>query len=170
MQKLIQPDFVEIGHINLNRWKRIADNLVKINMLSPDYSLDGFLYAPDEKAKYKKYIHIIWGVVSVLIFMAIAGTIVLLFNRKLNIKVAQKTRELAKEKLFIETIIETIPGTFYVFEEGNRLVRWNKNFLSLSGMSEEELVTMKPLAGFVAKRRKQLPKLSSAFLKPAKLC
>lgn len=158
MQKLIQPDFVEIGHINLNRWKRIADNLVKINMLSPDYSLDGFLYAPDEKAKYKKYIHIIWGVVSVLIFMAIAGTIVLLFNRKLNIKVAQKTRELAKEKLFIETIIETIPGTFYVFEEGNRLVRWNKNFLSLSGMSEEELVTMKPLDWFRGKEKETAAK------------
>jgi diguanylate cyclase (GGDEF)-like protein len=51
MRQLIQPDLVQIGHMNPGRWQHMADTLVKIGMLQPGYSLDGFLYDTDRTAE-----------------------------------------------------------------------------------------------------------------------
>ena len=56
-------------------------------------------------------------------------------------------RKLAEERLLSERqlsdrIIDSLPGTFYIFDEGGRFVRWNRNLEALTGYSDEEIVRM----------------------------
>lgn len=46
---------------------------------------------------------------------------------------------LRKEKAFADTIIDSVPGAFYVIDEAGRLVRWNRYLSKLNDLSGEEL-------------------------------
>lgn len=59
-------------------------------------------------------------------------------------------RKLAEERLLSERqlsdrIIDSLPGTFYIFDEKGRFVRWNRNLETLTGYSSEEILRMSPL-------------------------
>ncbi|MFO7559616.1 MAG: PAS domain S-box protein [Desulfobacterales bacterium] len=45
---------------------------------------------------------------------------------------------LLQEKIFTEAIVNSLPGVFYVYDENQRLVRWNKNHEIISGYTAEE--------------------------------
>jgi len=47
MRKLIFPDLIEMGHMNPKRWKSMADTFVQTGLVDSDYSLDGFMYQPE---------------------------------------------------------------------------------------------------------------------------
>jgi ABC-type nitrate/sulfonate/bicarbonate transport system substrate-binding protein len=49
MEKLILPGLIETGHMNPGRWKHIADIFVKLGMINPGYTLEGFIFEPDPK-------------------------------------------------------------------------------------------------------------------------
>lgn len=56
----------------------------------------------------------------------------------------QKQREIFQEREFSETLIDSLPSIFYLFEIGEnqldiRMVRWNKNFYKFLGYDEKEL-------------------------------
>jgi PAS domain S-box-containing protein len=51
---------------------------------------------------------------------------------------------LMQEKAFTESILNSLPGAFYLYDENQRLIRWNKNFEILSGYSAEELFHKAP--------------------------
>ena len=48
MDKLMQPELVEIGHMTPGHWRHIADTYAEVHMLPPQVSLDGFLYRPEQ--------------------------------------------------------------------------------------------------------------------------
>ncbi len=52
---------------------------------------------------------------------------------------------LRKEKVFAETIIDSVPGAFYVIDAGGRLVRWNRYLAKLNDFSAGELRGMDSL-------------------------
>jgi len=45
MARLMQPQLIEIGHMNPARWRHIADVYAELGMLPRNFSLDGFLLA-----------------------------------------------------------------------------------------------------------------------------
>lgn len=47
-----------------------------------------------------------------------------------------------------ESIINSLPGVFYLYDREGNFVRWNKNFEKVSGYSGEEIRNMKPLDFF----------------------
>jgi PAS domain S-box-containing protein len=51
---------------------------------------------------------------------------------------------LIHEKRFSDSVIETLPGLFFMLDEEGRYVRWNKNRESVLGYSDEELAGMSP--------------------------
>jgi PAS domain S-box-containing protein len=53
--------------------------------------------------------------------------------------VKERTAELLREKQFNETLIDSLPGIFYVVGGDGRLVRWNRNMESVTGGTAEEL-------------------------------
>jgi len=50
--------------------------------------------------------------------------------------------ELNNERIFINAVLESIPGLFYLYDVEGRLLRWNKNHETMTGYSAGELSTM----------------------------
>ena len=58
-------------------------------------------------------------------------------------------RRLAEKKLqqeihFSQTLFDSLPGLFYLFDDTGQFLRWNTNFEKISGYSPMELTTMSP--------------------------
>ena len=154
MRNLMNPDILEIGHINPYRLKHIADILAELKVIPGNYSLDGLLYAPEQNAsnEIKKLLYYALVSVSILILIGVALT---LFNRKLKKMVDIRTQELNNEKLFSDALIEALPGSFFVYEDGERLIRWNKTAKQVSGYTDRELLGMHPLDWFTGEEKEK---------------
>jgi len=68
----------------------------------------------------------------------------------------------AKEQIITEkelsySIINSLPGIFYMYDESGKFLKWNKNFEIISKYNSAEIATMKPL-DFYADDEKQLLK------------
>lgn len=50
-----------------------------------------------------------------------------------------------KEKKFSESLIHSLPGIMYVFDQSGRFLRWNKNVEIISGYTSEQVERMTPL-------------------------
>ena len=97
IKQLMLPKFIEIGHMNPGRWKHIGDTFVKLGMLDPDYSLDGFIYDPKPQPDNKKLIRIVWILLGVITAITISAIILFIYNRKLNEEVSVRTKHLSDE-------------------------------------------------------------------------
>jgi PAS domain S-box-containing protein len=53
--------------------------------------------------------------------------------------------QIKNEKKLSDSIINSLPGLFYLFNEKGKFLRWNKNVETVSGYSYEELASMHPL-------------------------
>jgi PAS domain S-box-containing protein len=66
------------------------------------------------------------------------GTIIFLIAEGRDIT-ARKTAEeaLRNEKAFSDTVINSLPGAFFMFEQNGRIVRWNDEYARLTGITSE---------------------------------
>jgi PAS domain S-box-containing protein len=88
-------------------------------------------------------------------------------NAALQAEIAERERveaSLRREKVFSDTIIETLPGVFYVIDGEERLVRWNRELENVSGLTAEEIGARHPLEFFADDARPELAeRLREAF-------
>ena len=56
---------------------------------------------------------------------------------------------LREEKDFSDAVINSLPGTFFMFDENGRMVRWNRSFQLLTGYDEPAISNMR-MVDFVA--------------------
>ncbi len=61
--------------------------------------------------------------------------------------------QLRSEKLFSDTIIESLPGVVYFYDRDGRFLRWNRNFERVTGYSAEEIASMSPRDFFAEEHR-----------------
>lgn len=57
-------------------------------------------------------------------------------------------KSLIQEKRLSDSILDSLPGIFYLFDEELNYIRWNNNLEKVSGYSREELAGMNPLDFF----------------------
>jgi len=62
--------------------------------------------------------------------------------------VEQRTAQLTTEKELSDSIINSLPGVFYLYDKNRRFYRWNKNFETVSGYAAAEIAEMHPLDFF----------------------
>ncbi|TAJ13479.1 hypothetical protein DMA11_08680 [Marinilabiliaceae bacterium JC017] len=107
MEELILPLMVQPGHMNPERWHHIAQTYVKLGLLKPDYSLDGFLLS-DYQQSNKKNIKLIIYVLLIVLFIAFFIILLItIFNQRLKQAVQKRTRELSRmNKNLIQEITE----------------------------------------------------------------
>lgn len=60
---------------------------------------------------------------------------------------------LLNEKALSDTIINSLPGVFYCFDDQGRFLRWNRNFERVSGYTGEAFAKMSPLDLFEGEAR-----------------
>ncbi|MGM0706183.1 MAG: PAS domain S-box protein, partial [Bacteroidota bacterium] len=65
----------------------------------------------------------------------------------------QMTEALARQKQLLDTTVDSLPGIFYLVTKDGELLRWNKNFETVSGYSADELVDLHPANLFEGKDR-----------------
>jgi PAS domain S-box-containing protein len=56
--------------------------------------------------------------------------------------------EVLREKRFSDTLINQLPGSFYMFAENGQMLRWNKSLANISGYASEEIQQMNALDFF----------------------
>lgn len=66
------------------------------------------------------------------------------YTRQLAMFITRKRAEesLIKEKLLLNSILDSIPGILYLYDDQNRLIRWNKKHEDVTGYTKEELSHM----------------------------
>jgi len=74
--------------------------------------------------------------------------------------------ESLREKHFSETLINQLPGSFYMFEQNGRMLRWNENLEKVSGYSSAEIEQMNALDFFDGEEKdKVYRRIQEAFSK-----
>lgn len=74
-------------------------------------------------------------------------------------------RQILKEKELSDSIINSLPGVFYLYNKEGKFLRWNKNFETVTGYSAEEISRMHPLDFFDEKDKQLLSeKIANVFV------
>jgi len=74
-------------------------------------------------------------------------------------------QQILKEKELSDSIINSLPGIFYLFNKEGKYLRWNKNLETVSGYTGEEISNMHPLNFFEAKDHALLSaKIGNVFI------
>jgi PAS domain S-box-containing protein len=58
-------------------------------------------------------------------------------NLELEMRISERTRELFEAKFFSDSIINSLPGIFYVVDRNLKIVKWNSNFTRTFGFHAE---------------------------------
>ena len=75
-----------------------------------------------------------------------------LVNARLKREAAQRARDAALS----QAIIDSLPGTFYLFDRYGRFLRWNRNFELISECTGEEVARANPLDFFGSEEEKNV--------------
>ena len=68
----------------------------------------------------------------------------------------QAESEARSERRFSETMVNSMPGILYFYDDQGRFLRWNSNFETVSGYAGEEIATMHPLDFFAEQDKTML--------------
>lgn len=74
----------------------------------------------------------------------------------------KSARQLTMEKELSDSIINSLPGLFYLFNKNGKLLRWNRNLISITGYSNEE-VESKSVLDFLIDKNYAQYKIEEAF-------
>ena len=55
---------------------------------------------------------------------------------------------LSQERDFTQAALDSLPGLFYLIDEQGKFLRWNRNFLEVSGYDNQQIAQMSPLDFF----------------------
>lgn len=78
-----------------------------------------------------------------------AGKPYRMIGSMLNITALKKAEdEIVKEKNLSDSVINSLPGIFYLYDTKGKFLRWNKNFETVSGYTTAEIASMHPLDFF----------------------
>ncbi|AGW12945.1 putative PAS domain S-box [Megalodesulfovibrio gigas DSM 1382 = ATCC 19364] len=76
--------------------------------------------------------------------LAVMGT-TLWHNRRLRQEVAHRKRmqaQLHRERVFTNAVLDSVPGLLFLYDDHQRLVRWNRMHETLTGYTGQELASM----------------------------
>ncbi|MGE0131313.1 MAG: PAS domain S-box protein [Blastocatellales bacterium] len=66
-------------------------------------------------------------------------------QKRVEALLRENEERLRAERDLSEKTVDSLPGTFYLFDQQSKLIRWNKNLERISGYSGAEIAQMKPL-------------------------
>jgi PAS domain S-box-containing protein len=61
-----------------------------------------------------------------------------------------------REKAVADTLISSLPGVFYLFDDRGRFLRWNENFATVTQYSNDEIARMQPTEFFEGEGREHI--------------
>ncbi|UOD31944.1 EAL domain-containing protein [Massilia violaceinigra] len=135
MEPLVQPILVEIGYMNPDRWRHIADIYADLGMLPRGAAFDGFMYSSDPAAS-----SLTWLYRSLL-----AAGLLLVGGAIVHVSLLARERRRAEEsirqgELRFRTMFEEAPmGIALIDSASGQFKDINPRFAQITGRSSEEL-------------------------------
>ncbi|NHZ94955.1 EAL domain-containing protein [Massilia sp. CCM 8734] len=135
MEPLVQPVLVEIGYMNPDRWRHIADIYADLGMLPRGAAFDGFMYSSDPAAS-----SLTWLYRSLL-----AAGLLLVGGAIVHVSLLARERRRAEEsirqgELRFRTMFEEAPmGIALIDSASGQFKDINPRFAKITGRSSEEL-------------------------------
>lgn len=128
----------ELGSPHAERYHRdeeeiIATGLPKRNLIEPLTTKQGERWLQTDKIPQRDSGGRIVGIVGFAVDI----------TERLRAEAAAQ-----REQLFSDTMIESMPGILYFYNEAGKFLRWNRRFERVSGYSAEEVAGMHPLNFF----------------------
>ena len=99
MRRLMQPDLVEIGHMNPGRWSHIAAVYSELGMLPANPSLEGFMFDPGSRTSADLLLAYRWLAVAVIASLLIASLAVWEVRANRLLRREARSREDAEGRL-----------------------------------------------------------------------
>lgn len=98
MWNLMQPDIIEIGHMNPGRWLRIAEVMTEHQRLVDAQILNRFIYSQDDyQPSLSRYIRI--AVISSLMAFLLAGIVIWIYRTNRRLQREVEARQQAEQQL-----------------------------------------------------------------------
>jgi len=149
MRGLIQPDFVQLGHVNPARWRHIAQVYARLGMLPEHSDLTGFIYSEIRDAADTRRSELVRGSILALVAVVFAGgfvaVILFLFNARLSKQVRERTNALAASERSFRAFFEMAGvGVAQLDGKSRRVLKANSKFCELMGYTTVELRDMSP--------------------------
>ncbi|NHZ93207.1 EAL domain-containing protein [Massilia sp. CCM 8733] len=135
MEPLVQPILVEIGYMNPDRWRHIADIYADLGMLERGASFDGFMYSADPAASSLTWLY----------RALLAAGMLLAGGAIVHVSLLARERRRAEEsirqgELRFRTMFEEAPmGIALIDSASGQFKDINPRFAQITGRSSEEL-------------------------------
>lgn len=128
--------------------------------LALDLGADAFILKPEEPDVFMKKIlevctRAIYNDITPMRISVEEPVIFREYNEALVRRLETKMNQLEQEHTFTTSIISSLPGVFYCFDEAGKFIRWNSNFAEVSGYVEAEIREMIP-TDFIAPEHREL--------------
>ena len=139
MRILVQPDLVEIGHMNPGRWRRIAEVYKELGLIPAAFTLDRFLSSlPNGGGSLRWGLFLVAGVLAGVVGVgAIAG----FWSRQLRRSVKNTTRELRESREYLQSILDASHDAIFVHEvDAPRILDVNRRMCEMLGCTREQVL------------------------------
>ncbi len=148
MIPLLQPNLIEIGYMNPNRWRHIADTYAGLGLLPADYPLEGFLYNADQPDLTWVYRSL---AIALLLIAGASGVAVFIYriNRRLvqtmekrkeaEAALAKSNKDLADREAMLKQILDTSSVAIFLVDRDGRITHANQRMAGMFGWPLDEL-------------------------------
>lgn len=154
LYKLIMPELVRVGHMNPERWRRIAETYAELGMMKPQFDLNGFLYDPDPPARDLTWLYLsLTAALTVLLAIAAVSFHIIRINRRLAKSLSgseeiEAARQQAMEALRVSEekhriLLDESSDPIFSFYPDGQYHYVNRQFAKGLGKEPEEIIGRK---------------------------
>ena len=146
MIPLLQPDLIEIGYMNPNRWRHIANTYAELQLLPENYPLTGFVYT--EKKQDLTLIYRGLGLaVFLILLVSIIAAYIFRVNRRLSsslLKIRQINTALIESERSYYGLFNSINEAIYIQDDKGFFIDVNSGVEEMYGYTRDEVIGKTP--------------------------
>ncbi|MFK5895144.1 MAG: EAL domain-containing protein [Pseudomonadota bacterium] len=145
MKSLILSKLIPMGHINIGRFERMADAIIKFGLVKSERTLDDFVYNPDPSVAQDIFVRTILIITLLLVATLIVSGVLFRLNKRLTNEIKRREEleiNLNNKNEVYNIAINTPTLGFWIVDKHGQLLEVNDVYSKMSLYSEKELLDM----------------------------